>query len=63
LIYQELGGALKYYGAIIYGLVTGRDPSKPQNDTRYMVASWATEVKEIWPDISFITCGSGSSCW
>jgi hypothetical protein len=63
LIYQELGGALKYYGAIIYGLVTGRDPSKPQNDTRYMVASWATKVKEIWPDISFITCGSGSSCW
>jgi hypothetical protein len=51
------------YGAIIYGITTSFDPARPNNDPNYMVASWAIKVKEIWPDISFITCGYGPSCW
>jgi hypothetical protein len=52
-----IGFGMHHYGAIVLGIANGASST-------LLVASWAVKVRDKWPElnISYVTCGSLSSC-
>jgi hypothetical protein len=42
---------IRRYGAQVLGIVSG-----VSRDGKYLMASWATKVKERWNDVEYLTC-------
>jgi len=59
LIYAERVGNvyIYHYGAQMVGILIGGTDPGYDHPTTYFWATWATKVKERWPDLELVTCG------